>query len=178
MSGCCEGPMRVVVEFQYLVVADGATCERCGDSREGVRAAVDDARAMIGQAVAIDLVERTLGVDDLAHSNRVLVNGRPAEEWLGGSSAMSDCRSCSELVGADVCCREVEVGGLRTESVSREIVLDAIMAAAGLAPAGAPGEQCCASLELASATEPGVRAAACCPPAPLAVTLVTGPGCG
>jgi hypothetical protein len=59
-----------------------------------------------------------------------------------------------------VCCREIEVGGVRTEAVGREVVLDAIMAAAGLT---------------------GEVAGACCDPAAadsIAVTIVTGPGCG
>ena len=98
------------MEFDYLVV-DGATCDRCGDSRTGVRAAVADARAMLPAAIEIRLVERELDAENLADSNRVLVNGLPAEEWLGGTSGVSDCPSCSDLIGADACCREVEVGG-------------------------------------------------------------------
>ena len=199
MAGCCGGTSKhVTVEFEYLVV-EGETCDRCGDSRAGVRAAVADALTMLPQ-LDIKLVERELASDRLADSNRVLVNGMPAEEWLGGTSAISSCESCSDLLSTPVCCREVEVGGVRTEAISRELVLDAIMAAAGLAPAGVPGENCCG--EAASPSRPSSRssegspqaggppaeassnlaerAASCCsaPASRLAVTLVTGPGCG
>lgn len=163
MGGCCGGANRVTVEFEYLVV-EGATCDRCGDSREGVRAAVRDARAMLPTA-DIEYIERELDSTQLADSNRVLVNGLPAEEWLGGSSAISSCPSCSDLLDAPVCCREVEVGGIHTEAISRELVLDAIMAAAGLAPAGVPGANCCPDgLGNARGSIP--------------VILVNGPGCG
>ena len=46
MSGCCSGPTQVTVEFDHLVVG-GETCDRCGDTREAVRAAVADARAAL-----------------------------------------------------------------------------------------------------------------------------------
>jgi hypothetical protein len=152
----------VLVELEYLVVG-GETCDRCGDTREGVRAAVDDARSVLSTAsVTLELIERELDPARLADSNRVLVNGRPAEEWLGGHAVVSDCPSCSELIDDSACCREIEVGGVRTEAVGRDVVFDAIMAAAGLAPVGVPGEACCV---------PDAHAA-------LTVTVVTGPGCG
>lgn len=161
MADCCGGgPTRVVVELEYLVV-DGETCDRCGDTRSGVRMAVADARAAL-PAIDVVLEERELDPTHLADSNRVLVNGHPAEEWLGGTSLISECPSCSELIDGFACCREIEVGGVRTEAIGRDVVFDAIMAAAGLAPVGVPGASCCA---------PAPRQA-------LAVTLVTAPGCG
>lgn len=168
MAGCCGGPTHVVVELEYLVV-DGETCDRCGDTRVGVRTAVDDARRLLArEAVTLELVERELAPEDLADSNRVIVNGRAAEEWLGGVSVMSDCPSCAEIVGEPSCCREIEIGGVRTEAVGHDVVFDAIMAAAGLAPAGVPGEACCGGAAVAAdSAHPA-----------LTVTLVTGPGCG
>ena len=188
MSGCCSGPARIVVEFDYLTV-DGNTCDRCGDTHDAVRAAVSDARAALPSSVAvIDYLECELTSGRLDDSNRVLVNGRPAEEWLGGVSMMSDCPSCSDLVGESVCCREIEVGGVRTEAVGRDVVFDAIMAAAGLAGeagsavGGAPGglDEASAARSLREDSEEG-RADApplCCTNTPPTVTLVTGPGCG
>lgn len=160
----------MTVEVEYLVVA-GETCDRCGDTRGAARQAVADARAALGGAgIEIALVERELGSERLLDSNRVLVNGRPAEEWLGGSSALSDCPSCADLLGESACCREVEVAGTRSEGIPREVVLDAIMAAAGLAPAGVPGDACCGG---------EAPARGCCGSAePVAVTVVTGAGCG
>lgn len=143
MGGCCGDATRVTVEIEYLVVG-GKTCDRCGDSLEAVRAAVADARSLLPPSAAtIELVERELGPDSLPDSNRVLVNGLPVERWLGGTAPMSDCPSCSELVGASVCCRGIEVGDVRSEAMSRDFVFDAIMAAAGGAAAEASGGACC-----------------------------------
>ncbi|MBN2840694.1 MAG: DUF2703 domain-containing protein [Coriobacteriia bacterium] len=159
------------MEFEFLTV-EGETCDRCGDTRAAVRAAVADARAAVPASLAVlEFVERELSAEHLAESNRVLVNGRPAEEWLGGVSVMSDCPSCSDLVGEPVCCREIEVGGVRTEAVGRDVVFDAIMAAAGLGEAvSTDGPE--------ASSESSATTAACCAPATPAVTLVTGPGCG
>lgn len=182
MSGCCNGPARIVVEFDYLTV-DGDTCERCGDTRDAVHAAVSDARSALPSSVAvIDYLERELSPGRIEDSNRVLVNGRPAEEWLGGVSVMSDCPSCGELVGKPVCCREVEVDGVRTEAVGRDVVFDAIMAAAGVAhEAGSADPSSLSSRTERAAeasSEPAEPAATCCTPAQPVITLVTGPGCG
>lgn len=182
MSGCCSGPARIVVEFDYLTV-DGDTCDRCGDTHDAVRAAVSDARSALPSSVAvIDYLERELSPGRLEDSNRVLVNGRPAEEWLGGVSVMSDCPSCGELVGEPVCCREVEVDGVRTEAVGRDVVFDAIMAAAGSGGAAGTGglDEASAARSLREDSEegPAEPAATCCTPAQPVITLVTGPGCG
>lgn len=181
MSGCCSGPTQVTVEFDHLVV-DGETCDRCGDTREAVRAAVADARAVLpASLVDLTLVERELPAGRLAESNRVLVNGRPAEEWLGGTSVMSDCPSCSDLVGESVCCREIEVGGVRTEAVGRDVVFDAIMAAAGLGGAErVDSDEASAARSVREDSEEGSTRSegGCCAPGVAAVTLVTGPGCG
>lgn len=202
MGGCCGGgPVLVTVEFDYVTVS-GSTCERCGHSLEGVRAAVDRASTTLPPSLArVELVERQLPPERFAGSNTVRVNGLPAEEWLGGTACDSDCPSCGDLLGQPTVCREIEVGGVRIESFSDDMVLDAIMAAAGLAPAGVPGLDCCGSgaaasvgSDAASTGGPSARvlssedskegpdgdAASCCAPAkePTTVTLVTGPGCG
>jgi hypothetical protein len=181
VGDCCSAPARVLVEFEYLTV-DGETCDRCGDTREAVRSAVADARAALPSALAaLEFVERELTADRLAESNCVLVNGRPAEEWLGGVSVMSDCPSCSDLVGESVCCREIEVDGVRTEAVGRDVVFDAIMAAAGLGAAERVGsDDASAARSVREDSEEGSARSArsCCAPAVAEITLVTGPGCG
>jgi hypothetical protein len=117
--------------------------------------------------VEVTLTERHLDATRLGDSNRVLVNGRPAEEWLGGTDVMTECDSCSDLVGFDACCREIEVAGVRTAAIDRDVIFDAIMAAAGLAPEGVPGSACGGASHPEAVPSTGVE-----------VLLVTGPGCG
>jgi len=181
MSGCCSGPARIVVEFDYLTV-DGDTCERCGDTRDAVRAAVADARAALPSSVAmIDYLERELTPGRLADSNRVLVNAS-GRGVAGRSQRDERLPSCGELVGEPVCCREIEVAGVRTEAVGRDVVFDAIMAAAGLAgEEGSAGRSSLSSRTdraAGASSRPAEPASTCCTPAEPRITLVTGPGCG
>jgi hypothetical protein len=151
MSGCCSGSARVKVEAAFYM-QDGETCDRCGDTREATRAAVAEATGLLSpMGVVVELAERELGRSEIARSNEVLVNGRPVEEWLGGAATENDCPSCAELIGEPTCCRAVEIDGVVSEALGRETIVGAIMIAAGHAPA-----------------RPGL----------LAVTIVTGAGCG
>ncbi len=173
MSDPRTSPAEVFVEFQYLVVG-GDTCDRCTDTHLAVHAALDDAARPLGTAgIALRYTESELGADRIHESNRVLVNGRPAEQWLGGSEVLTDCPSCTDLVGFDVRCREIELDGVRTVATDRDVILDAIMAAAGLAPEGVPGAACTGGGHHALLFPPDERP---WHPSPL-VTLVSGTGC-
>jgi len=75
-----------------------------------------------------------------------------------------------------------EVAGVRTEAVGRDVVFDAIMAAAGLAgEEGSAGHSSLSSRTDRAAeasSRPAEPASTCCTPAEPRITLVTGPGCG
>jgi hypothetical protein len=156
MSGCCSGRPDVRVVVERLVVG-GQTCDRCASTVDAVRDAIDEvAPRLAGAGVVLELSERALSGDEVAGSNRVLVNERPAEEWLGGSVSMTECVSCGELLGESTCCRSYEIGGVSAESLTASQIARAILLAAGLDDEGAG---------------PGSGEA-------LEVVLVTGPGCG
>ncbi len=118
------------------------------------------------------------------HVHVRLHKGLPTASGLGSSAssivaalvafnaAYGDRASQSELL---TMAGEIEVGGVRTEAVGRDVVFDAIMAAAGFAPVGVPGEACCSAAPSASGCCGSVPDAGA---APLTVTLVTAPGCG
>lgn len=159
MSGCCSPEERIVVEVERVVV-DGATCDRCGSTWDAARAAVTAvAGELAGLGVAVDLQDRPLTADRVADSNRVLVNGRSVEEWLGATVVENECASCSDLLGEPTCCRAYEFDGVLTESLSAEHIAQAIRRAAGIAPAAAASERGAAS-------------------ALLRVTIVTSDACG
>ena len=164
MSDCCSGSARVLVEVERLVVA-GETCERCGDTWTAAEEAVASVRSELARSgFSVDLLERPLPPERIGDSNRVLVSGRPVEDWLGGAVSMTDCPSCGELVGEPSCCRSYEIGGVASEALSAEDIARAIRIAAGLSPQVAP----------VSVTSVSTSTA----PAPVHVTLVTSPECG
>ncbi len=159
MSGCCSPETRISVEVERVMI-DGETCERCGSTWDAARAAV---AAVVGElaglGIAVDLHDRPLPADRVADSNRVLVNGRSAEAWLGATAVENDCPSCGDLLGEPTCCRAYEFDGEVAESLSAELIAQAIRRAAGIAPTTAAGAH--------TAAGPSLR-----------VTLVTSDACG
>lgn len=132
--GCCSSGQEVVVEVKRLVVG-GLTCERCGDAWDAALAAVRSVEGeLAGYGVRVRLVETQLPPERIAESNTVLVDGRPAEDWLNGAVRRtdSDCPSCGELIGEPVCCRSYEVAGETAEALTADLIATAIRRAAGI----------------------------------------------
>lgn len=115
--------------------------------------------------VIVDLVERPFVEHDVEGSNRVRVNGVPVEQWLGGEVTSTECRSCSDLLGRDVCCPGIEVDGQSLDAFSVEVITEAILRAAGMVSRDLGDEE---------ATDAVVDT----DPSDLVVTLVTSDACG
>lgn len=147
---------RLTIKWQRLVEG-GRTCPRCGDTGEEVRRA----SASLGQALAPLGIEVVLEEAEISgdafkrqplESNRILLEGRSLEEWLGAQTGQSPC--------CDVCgrheCRTVNVDGQSHETVPADLIVRAgLLAAAeltgkakdpsccGPAPADSPQGRCC-----------------------------------
>ena len=147
MVGSCCGPATptLTITWQRLVEG-GETCPRCSATEEELDKAVGQLAAALeplGIAVVFKKEELTPAAFKAAPaaSNRIWLNGRLMEDWLGGRSGTSAC--------CDVCgdeeCRTVVVDGDVYESVPAALVVKAGLAAAS-ALAGVPqGEGCCPS---------------------------------
>ena len=181
----------LVVEWRRLAV-EGETCERCEATGENVRAAVEAMGPVLAaQGITLELREVELPPEEIAHSNKVLIDGTLVEDLVGGTAAVSDCPSCGDLVGAPCSCRTVEVAGQVLEELPEAMIAAAIMTAADrrsgasccavpapstscCSPAAAPASSCCA--------EPKPAASSCCSgdgaaaPAPTATLPVDGTG--
>lgn len=156
MSGCCSGQSAVRVVVERLDV-DGETCDRCAATLEAALTAEEQVAPRLAErGIALEIAERTLAAPEVAHSNRVLVNGHPVEEWLGGSVSMSECPSCGDLVGQSTCCRAYEMEGVVSESLSANQIARAVLLAAGLE-----------GTDNVSGDAPELE-----------IVVVTGPGCG
>ena len=133
---------QLLIRWQRLLM-DGATCPRCGSTE----AEVEKATAALGRSLSplgIDVVleKGELSVkefkQDTLQSNRIWLNGRLLEEWIGGATGQSEC--------CDVCgpsdCRTVSVGDEVYETIPAEIIVKAgLLAGAELLGQDAGG--CC-----------------------------------
>lgn len=154
------------IHWQRLVES-GTTCPRCSDTGEEVRRAVDTLTAALAPiGITVNLQEEALALprfmDNPVDSNRILVNDRSLEDWLGGQTGQSQC--------CDVCgteeCRTVSVDGTVYEAIPQDLVVRAGLFAAQelLAEGSTP---CCGP---AAPSPPGREL-------PLAATRPTGTCC-
>lgn len=163
--------MVMTIKWQRLVTDDGETCERCGTTQEEFRKAVAVLRESL-RPLGIEVVseEKALSTQEFAastiESNRILVDGRSLEEWLGGETGKSECGSCCSAVGKEVECRTVSVDGLTHEAIPAELIVRAGLLAAEEMMGGSERASCCSGASgISDAASPcccGAADVSCC----------------
>jgi len=140
-------PTKVLkIKWQRLI-SKGETCPRCGATENELEKAV----SILKQSLAPLGIELILEKEELSvaefkkdplKSNRILINNRSLEDWLGGEVGHSPC--------CDVCgpseCRTVEVEGQVYETVPAEIIIKAGLSAASQLVVRRKGESCCGGM--------------------------------
>jgi hypothetical protein len=123
----------LTISWQRLLKA-GRTCARCGGTGSEVRkAAATLERAMAPVGIKVRLEEFAIPHAEFERapleSNRILIDGRSVEDWLGGATGQSPC---CDLCGPNEC-RTVNVDGKSYETVPADLIVRAgLLAAAGL----------------------------------------------
>ena len=125
--------MKPMTILWKRLVTNGQTCPRCGDTGRELEAAVNKLKVVLGP-LGIEPLLQTQEIDEAtfktntAESNRVWIQGRPLEDWLGADVGMSRC--CSACGDSD--CRTIEVGGRVYETIPEEQIVKAGLIAASL----------------------------------------------
>ena len=143
----------------YRLMADGQTCPRCGATEKEVEKAsrtLKQSLAPLGTKVVLEKHELTSGAfqQDPSKSNRLLLNGRPLEEWLGLKVGQSLC--CGPC--GDTECRTLETGGQVYETIPADLIIKAGLQAASKLVTPQTVDPCCQ--KNAAVKNP---APACCP---------------
>ncbi|MDP3565237.1 MAG: DUF2703 domain-containing protein [Methanoregula sp.] len=100
---------RLEIEWKHFAIGD-ATCERCGNTGEALRVALEELRSEFAPAdVKINLTETLLDKTRIAESNEIRMNGVLIEDLLAAGVVSTDCLSCGTLAGESTCCRAIEV---------------------------------------------------------------------
>jgi len=172
LAGCGSNPseeggagadVTMTVRWQRLVREDGSTCSRCGGTEEEFRAAVASLReALRPLGIEVAAAEVALSSEecaaDIMQSNRIWIEDRPLEEWLGAEVGASLCGACCPGLDDEVECRTVSVDGTTYEVVpARLIVRAGLVAASGLLARDSAGACCPAAVDC------GTGEAPCCP---------------
>ncbi len=123
--------MRTLKIQWYRLMSDGQTCPRCGATEKEVEKAyrsLEQSQAPLGIKVVLEKHELTPGAfqQDPSKSNRLLINGRPLEEWLGLKVGQSLC--CGPCGDSE--CRTLETGAQVYETIPSDLIIRAGLLAA------------------------------------------------
>ena len=123
---------RLEIEWKHFAVGD-ATCERCGNTGDALRVALEELRSKFAPAgVKINLTETLLDKTRIAESNEIRMNGVLIEDLLAAGVISTDCPSCGTLAGESTCCRAIEVDNKRYEDIPSDLIKKAAYHALGI----------------------------------------------
>ena len=153
LVGCISTPVgpkaAITVRWQRLVTEAGETCDRCQNTQEEVGLATDRLRRCLRPLnIEVALEETPMTAEacarDISQSNRVFVDDRSLEDWLGAEVGRSRCGSRCAQLGQDVHCRTVVVDGQTYEVIPAGLIVRAGLLAAEAVLARQPvGQPCC-----------------------------------
>ncbi|HOJ43892.1 MAG TPA: DUF2703 domain-containing protein, partial [Syntrophorhabdaceae bacterium] len=103
---------------------EGSTCCRCGDSTEVVRKVVNELKSV---GMDIELEEIIVDEDRIDISNTVKINGRDIMDIMEEKMRiLTDCPSCSDLIGRKTACNSYIYRGKIYESLPETMLKEAI----------------------------------------------------
>ena len=92
-------PKTIEIAWQRYVDDSGATCDRCGATQAHMQKAYQVlAKSFAPEGISVVMDEKVLSADaaaaDLSQSNRIWIDGRALEDWLGEEVGTSPCAGC------------------------------------------------------------------------------------
>ncbi|GIX06617.1 MAG: hypothetical protein KatS3mg115_1020 [Candidatus Poribacteria bacterium] len=157
----------LTLRWRRLLPNHSETCPRCSATERHLNRAVDLLkRALSPLGVSVRVYKEALSLEEFRRnpleSNRLWIQERPLEEWIGARVGESEC--------CDICapeaCRTIVWGGIAYSEIPTELILRAgLLAAAhlfGTAPAEPEptgAEACCPAETFCCSEEPQE----CCP---------------
>jgi hypothetical protein len=116
----------IKIIWQRLVDEHGSTCDRCGSTENELDKAVRFLQKSLAPAgVRFSVEKKALDFQEVSHdpsqSNRLWIDGRPLEKWLGADAGQSPC--CGPCQGFE--CRTLEKDGATHETIPAELIIKA-----------------------------------------------------
>jgi hypothetical protein len=136
------------ITWQRLVDEKGQTCQRCGTTEKELQEAFQSLQKSLAPlGIKVTLEKKSLDhvtcAKDISQSNRIWVEDRSLEEWLGAKVGKSACGFCCAELGDQVQCRTVEVEGQVYETIPADLIIRAGLLAAADLYKGTSAQSCC-----------------------------------
>lgn len=137
----------VAIRWQRFVGERGGTCARCGNTEAEVRqAAAQLEQALAPLGIAVTFERQALDTEtfrrDVDASNRIWVNDRLLEDWLGADVGTSACTFCGTEAGTAAGCRTLVHAGQTYETIPATLIVQAGLTAAAQVLSGATHTSC------------------------------------
>lgn len=113
------------IEWQRLVI-NKDTCPRCGGTEKELEKAI---KKLKGQDLVVEFSKKQISKDEFdknpQESNKIIINGKPLEEWLTAKTG----RSCCCDACGDEECRTLEIDQQVYETIPMELIVKAALIA-------------------------------------------------
>ena len=121
----------LTISWQRLVNESGQTCARCMDTGSTVENACNKLKkSLVELDIKVELKKEVLDLSiftkDPLQSNRIWIEGKPLEEWIGATVGKSQC---CEVCG-DSECRTISIDQNTFEIIPEELIIRAGLLAA------------------------------------------------
>ncbi|WP_319577989.1 DUF2703 domain-containing protein [uncultured Methanospirillum sp.] len=124
---------ELYVEWLHVGADVTHTCVRCSATGTTVAAVIKDVEPeLTGRGIQIVYTETVLPSEQLPESNKVLINGKPLEEYLTNARVVQTCcESCACIVEQESAeCRAIQTPDELYESLPADLIRRVLMIAA------------------------------------------------
>ena len=122
---------KLTILWQRLLDDTGRTCPRCGETGGIIETSIEKLKkSFVEIGIDVQFIKKSVNFTqfsiDSLQSNRILINNKTLEEWIGASVGKSKC--CDVCGDSD--CRTLTFGHNTFETVPEALIIKASLLAA------------------------------------------------
>lgn len=122
---------KLTILWQRLIDDTGRTCPRCGETGGIIETSIEKLKkSFVEIGIDVQFIKKSVNFTqfsiDSLQSNRILINKKTLEEWIGASVGKSKC--CDVCGDSD--CRTLTFGHNTFETVPEALIIKASLLAA------------------------------------------------
>ncbi len=122
---------KLTIRWQRLVNDSGQTCERCRETGEAVEKAFNRLKKSLSEfdievVLHKEILDFPVFIKDPLQSNRIWIEGKPLEVWIGANVGKSQC---CEVCG-DSECRTISANQNTFDVIPEDLIIRATLLAA------------------------------------------------
>jgi hypothetical protein len=139
---------NLIIEWQHVGADISTTCVRCTATGTTLLKVIEELKPELSKYnIHVEYKETVLTNEQLPDSNRILINGKPFEEYLKNAQIVeTPCQSCACIVDNETAeCRAIEISDEIYESIPDDMIRNVLMKiiTGDVTPSDSKGSCCC-----------------------------------